>query len=77
MSYDREKRAKRRKRNLVAKELRTNKTFVPKVIENKKPKRIRLRPEDISDDEVYSNWSQSLQDQDETREYKVPRSDRE
>ena len=59
MSYDREKRAKRRKRNMVAKELRTNPVFAPKVI-NKKPKRVKLRPEDIPEDEELDNWTDKI-----------------
>lgn len=40
------KRAKRRKRNLVAKELRTNKAYVPKVVglvKHKRPKKVTIK----------------------------------
>ena len=73
MSYDREKRAKRRKRNVMAKELRTNPLFMPKVI-NKKPKRIKLRPEDIPDDEEYLDWADEIQDEARSKQ-RLPRVD--
>ena len=58
------KRAKRRKRNFVAKELRENKEFAPKVIPNKK-KRHKIRVKDILDEVAEDSEGGWPQDQDQ------------
>jgi hypothetical protein len=49
---ERERRLKRRKRNLIAKELKEKKFYSPKVIPNKKLKNKKFKDLDNTDDDI-------------------------
>ncbi len=75
------KRAVRRKRNLIAKELRTNKLYAPKVVEPKR-KRYKINVRDIDeydldidghDLRVKNAWNDWEQEQRELAETEVDR----
>lgn len=49
---ERERRIRRRKRNLIAKELREKKFYISKVIPNKKLKKLKFKDLDNLDDDI-------------------------